>query len=133
MAKMMIRGGDLDLVEFEFSSFSPGEKINTLNLKKNYALKPVRDMVRVKAPARIHLTVLDMNRIAPGHPGGGGVGPAHPPAAPVFDEADDADARGHQQAVRRNRQRRDIESSANSPRRPVGVNQIVESNFDLFR
>ena len=26
MAKMMIRGGDLDLVEFEFSSFFPGEK-----------------------------------------------------------------------------------------------------------
>jgi beta-RFAP synthase len=74
MAKMMIRGGDLDLVEFEFSSFSPGEKINTLNLKKSYALKPVRDTVRVKAPARIHLTVLDMNRFAPGHPGGGGVG-----------------------------------------------------------
>ncbi|HUK93388.1 MAG TPA: GHMP kinase, partial [Methanomicrobiales archaeon] len=74
MAKMMIRGGDLDLVEFEFSSFSPCEKINTLNLKKKYALKPIRETVRVKAPARIHLTVLDMNRFAPGHPGGGGVG-----------------------------------------------------------
>jgi len=74
MAKMKIRGGDLDLVEFEFSPFSPGENINTLDLKKRYALKPVRDTVRVKAPARIHLTVLDMNRFAPGRPGGGGVG-----------------------------------------------------------
>jgi beta-RFAP synthase len=75
MARMMIRGGDLDLVEFEFSPFSPGEKINTLGLeKKKYVLRPARGTVRVKAPARIHLTVLDMNRFAPGHPGGGGVG-----------------------------------------------------------
>ena len=28
----------------------------------------------MKAPARIHLTVLDMNRFAPDHPGGGGIG-----------------------------------------------------------
>jgi beta-ribofuranosylaminobenzene 5'-phosphate synthase len=28
----------------------------------------------VEAPGRIHLTVLDMNRFAPDHPGGGGVG-----------------------------------------------------------
>jgi len=30
--------------------------------------------VHVRAPARIHLTVLDMNRFAPDHAGGGGVG-----------------------------------------------------------
>lgn len=28
----------------------------------------------MQAPARIHLTVLDMNRFAPDHPGGGGIG-----------------------------------------------------------
>ncbi|HXW99459.1 MAG TPA: GHMP kinase [Methanomicrobiales archaeon] len=74
MAKMMIRGGDLDLVEFEFSPFPPSQNINTLDLKKRYALKPTKGTVTVKAPARIHLTVLDMNRFAPGRPGGGGVG-----------------------------------------------------------
>ncbi len=75
MAKMKIRGGDLDLVEYEFPTFPPGKHLKTLGFeKKKYVLKPVKGTVTVKAPARIHLTVLDMNRFAPDHAGGGGVG-----------------------------------------------------------
>ncbi|RXE56427.1 GHMP kinase [Methanoculleus taiwanensis] len=74
MAVMKIRGGDLDLVEYEFPSFPPGENLRTLGLKKEYALSPVPGTVRVRAPSRIHLTVLDMNRFAPDRPGGGGIG-----------------------------------------------------------
>ncbi|MBP1927668.1 beta-RFAP synthase [Methanolinea mesophila] len=74
MPVMMIRGGDLDLVEYEFSSFSPGEHINTLGLDRAYSLKTIDGTVTVRAPARIHLTVMDMNRFAPNRPGGGGVG-----------------------------------------------------------
>ncbi|MDD1694806.1 MAG: GHMP kinase [Methanoregula sp.] len=75
MAIMKIRGGDLDLVEYEFKTFAPGKMLKTLGLeKKKYTLKPVKGSVLVRAPARIHLTVLDMNRFAPDHPGGGGIG-----------------------------------------------------------
>ena len=75
MAKMMIRGGDLDLVEYEFLTFPPGKNLKTLGFeKKKYVLKPVKGTISVRAPARIHLTVLDMNRFAPDHPGGGGIG-----------------------------------------------------------
>jgi beta-RFAP synthase len=75
MAIMKIRGGDLDLVEYEFKTFAPGKNLKTLGLeKKKYALKPVKGSVLVRAPARIHLTVLDMNRFAPDHAGGGGIG-----------------------------------------------------------
>ena len=75
MAIMKIRGGDLDLVEYEFLTFPPGKNLKTLGFeKKKYALKPVKGTIAVKAPARIHLTVLDMNRFAPDHPGGGGIG-----------------------------------------------------------
>jgi len=75
MPVMKIRGGDLDLVEYEFRSFRPGTILKTLGLeKKRYSLKPVKGTVSVRAPARIHLTVLDMNRFAPDHPGGGGIG-----------------------------------------------------------
>jgi beta-RFAP synthase len=71
---MKIRGGDLDLVEFEFSSFRPGENIHTIDLEKNYILNPSEKPVHVTAPARVHLSVLDMNRFAPETPGGGGFG-----------------------------------------------------------
>jgi beta-RFAP synthase len=72
---MMIRGGDLDLVEYEFKSFLPGEITKTLGFEKNaYRLHPKKGKVFVKAPARIHLSVLDMNRFAPNHAGGGGIG-----------------------------------------------------------
>src|SRR5512136_91338 len=75
MAKMKIRGGDLDLVEYEFPTFPPGKNLKTLGFeKKKYMLKPAKGTVIVRAPARIHLTVLDMNRFAPDHPGGGGIG-----------------------------------------------------------
>ena len=75
MPVMKIRGGDLDLVEYEFLTFPPGKKLNTLGLEKNkYKIKPQKGTFIVRAPARIHLTVLDMNRFAPDHAGGGGIG-----------------------------------------------------------
>ena len=74
MAIMKIRGGDLDLVEYEFISFHPGENIRTLGLERSYPLSPVEGTVTVRSPARIHLTVFDMNRFAPGRAGGGGLG-----------------------------------------------------------
>ncbi len=74
MTVMKIRGGDLDLVEYEFLSFHPGENIRTLGLEHAYSLNPVAGTVTVRSPARIHLTVLDMNRFAPARAGGGGVG-----------------------------------------------------------
>jgi beta-ribofuranosylaminobenzene 5'-phosphate synthase len=74
MPTMKIRGGDLDLVEYEFNPFLPGENLQTLGLEGQYSLTPFPGTVRVKVPARIHLTVLDMNRFSPGRPGGGGVG-----------------------------------------------------------
>ncbi|MGD1003979.1 MAG: GHMP kinase [Methanoregulaceae archaeon] len=75
MPIMKIRGGDLDLVEYEFKTFEPGKTLKTLDYeKRRYIIKPFKGKVAVKAPARIHLTVLDMNRFAPDHPGGGGVG-----------------------------------------------------------
>jgi beta-ribofuranosylaminobenzene 5'-phosphate synthase len=74
MAVMKIRGGDLDLVEYEFLSFHPGENIRTLGLERAYPLKPVSGTVTVRSPARIHLTVFDMNRFSPGRAGGGGLG-----------------------------------------------------------
>ena len=75
MAIMKIRGGDLDLVEYDFKTFAPGSVVKTLGIeKKKHVLKPATGTICVKAPARIHLTVLDMNRFAPNHAGGGGVG-----------------------------------------------------------
>lgn len=75
MATMKIRGGDLDLVEYEFISFPPGQQLKTLGYEKStYRLKPAKGKITVTAPARIHLSVLDMNRFAPDHPGGGGIG-----------------------------------------------------------
>ena len=71
---MKIRGGDLDLVEYEFQPFNPGEVIHCLGLEKDYKLTPIKGRVKAIAPGRIHLTVLDMNRFAPNRPGGGGVG-----------------------------------------------------------
>ena len=75
MPTMRIRGGDLDLVEYDFKTFAPGKDIKTLGLERNtYKIVPAQGTVTVKAPGRIHLTVLDMNRFAPDHPGGGGIG-----------------------------------------------------------
>jgi beta-RFAP synthase len=74
MPTMKIRGGDLDLVEYEFTSFEPGERIKTLGISRPVTREPLPGIIRVRAPARIHLTVLDMNRFAPNRPGGGGIG-----------------------------------------------------------
>jgi beta-ribofuranosylaminobenzene 5'-phosphate synthase len=74
MAIMKIRGGDLDLVEYEFTSFYPGENIRTLGYENHYPLTQTDEVITVNAPARIHLTVLDMNRFSPNRPGGGGIG-----------------------------------------------------------
>ena len=35
MPTMKIRGGDLDLVEYEFNSFPPGKNLKTLGYEKN--------------------------------------------------------------------------------------------------
>lgn len=74
MAKMKIRGGDLDLVEYEFQPFLPGECIQPLRLEGECRLSPISGTVKAVAPGRIHLTVLDMNRFAPDRAGGGGAG-----------------------------------------------------------
>lgn len=75
MAIMKIRGGDLDLVEYEVLTFPPGKNLKTLGLeKKKFTIRPGKGTVTVRAPARIHLSVLDMNRFAPDHAGGGGIG-----------------------------------------------------------
>lgn len=74
MPTMKIRGGDLDLVEYEFTPFRPGERIRRIPLPEKPKISPVTGTATVVAPARIHLTVLDMNRFAPEQPGGGGVG-----------------------------------------------------------
>ncbi len=70
MAKMLIRGGDLDLVEYDFEPFGLGEHINDIGLKKDYQLTIQQEMITAILPARIHLTVLDMNRFAPNRPVG---------------------------------------------------------------
>ena len=75
MPAMKIRGGDLDLVEYDFKTFAPGKDLKTLGLEREeFSLAPAKGTVTVTAPGRIHLTVLDMNRFAPDHPGGGGIG-----------------------------------------------------------
>lgn len=74
MTILKIRGGDLDLVEYEFVSFRPGENLKTKGFEGNYSLTINQQPVTSQAPGRIHLTVLDMNRFSPGHPGGGGIG-----------------------------------------------------------
>ena len=75
MPAMKIRGGDLDLVEYDFKTFAPGTELKTLGLeKKSHKLVPAKKKIIVTAPGRIHLTVLDMNRFAPDHAGGGGIG-----------------------------------------------------------
>ncbi|WML68423.1 MAG: Beta-ribofuranosylaminobenzene 5'-phosphate synthase [Methanoregula sp. SKADARSKE-2] len=75
MPVMRIRGGDLDLVEYDFKTFAPGTELKTIGLEKErFRLQLAKGKVTVRAPGRIHLSVLDMNRFAPDHPGGGGVG-----------------------------------------------------------
>ena len=74
MTIMKIRGGDLDLVEYEFNAFRPGENLHTAGITPAKQPYPAGDTITARAPARIHLSVLDMNRFSPGTPGGGGLG-----------------------------------------------------------
>ncbi|HJJ90689.1 MAG TPA: GHMP kinase [Methanocorpusculum sp.] len=74
MTMMKIRGGDLDLVEYEFHSFYPGEFLHTADINPTHKPYPIGNTIIARAPARIHLSVLDMNRFSPGTPGGGGLG-----------------------------------------------------------
>ena len=69
MVTLQIRGGDLDLVEYEFTPFSPGENIRTTDISPIRKAIPQPGTFYVRAPARIHLSVLDMNRFCPGTPG----------------------------------------------------------------
>lgn len=71
---MKLRGGDLDLVEYDFRTYRPGENIRIPWTPVPCEFRPFEGTVEVRAPSRIHLTVLDMNRFAPEHPGGGGLG-----------------------------------------------------------
>ena len=74
MVSLQIRGGDLDLVEYDFTPFNPGENIRTANVTCIREPKAESGTFHIRAPARIHLSVLDMNRFSPGTPGGGGIG-----------------------------------------------------------
>jgi len=56
-------------------SLKPGTFINHVDFGKR-RVKEMDERISVTLPARAHLSVLDMNRFAPGYPGGGGVGVA---------------------------------------------------------
>lgn len=74
MVTLQIRGGDLDLVEYDFTPFCPGENLHTADVSRIREPEVQPGTFIVRAPARIHLSVLDMNRFCPGTPGGGGLG-----------------------------------------------------------
>ena len=57
----------------ELTPFQPGNFLHRLDVECG-ALEPRKGRIRVKVPARTHLSVLDMNYFSPGNPGGGGVG-----------------------------------------------------------
>jgi beta-RFAP synthase len=63
---MIIGGKMLEPVE-------PGTILNLIPLKVG-KIRAKKDKVKVKVPARIHLSVLDMTKFAPRKPGGGGLG-----------------------------------------------------------
>ena len=64
MPIMKIRGGDLDLVEYEFEEFAR-EKISRrwVLKRRSISLNPCPGTVHVRARTRIHLTVLDMKPV----------------------------------------------------------------------
>lgn len=74
MVKLQVRGGDLDLIEYDFSPFKPGENINVSCVSLKKRPESCGKSITLKVPSRIHLSVLDMNRFSPGTPGGGGFG-----------------------------------------------------------
>ena len=52
--------------------FLPGDEIITKGFDKK--AKPVMDRIRFTFPARVHITLIDSNRLDFGKPGGGGLG-----------------------------------------------------------
>jgi len=52
--------------------FAPGENIVTRGLRKK--AKPIVEKIKFKFPARVHITLIDSNRLDFGKPGGGGLG-----------------------------------------------------------
>jgi len=57
----------------ELSPFRPGTFLNRLPIAQKPA-NPSSKRIRVRVPARTHLSVIDMNHFSPGNPGGGGIG-----------------------------------------------------------
>lgn len=53
--------------------FTPGERLTVLDAKTGRS-EPMSSRVDVLVPARMHLSVVDMNRSAVGRLGGGGIG-----------------------------------------------------------
>ncbi|HJJ77976.1 MAG TPA: GHMP kinase, partial [Methanocorpusculum sp.] len=50
MVTLQIRGGDLDLVEYEFTPFSPGENIRTTDISPIRKAIPQPGTFYVRAP-----------------------------------------------------------------------------------
>jgi len=57
----------------ELTPIKPGTFLNKIKIEKK-ELCLSQDRIRVLVPARVHLSVIDMNYFSPGQPGGGGVG-----------------------------------------------------------
>lgn len=57
----------------ELSPFRPGTFLNRLSITPK-PVNPSSKRIRVRVPARTHLSVIDMNHFSPGNPGGGGIG-----------------------------------------------------------
>ena len=50
MTIMKIRGGDLDLVEYEFNAFCPGENLHTAGITPAHQPYPTGDTITARAP-----------------------------------------------------------------------------------
>ncbi|ADI01565.1 sugar kinase [Syntrophothermus lipocalidus] len=72
-------GGPFDCLTSVLEEFVPGER-SFINFPESFGVAPrvvseaVEREVEVKVPARLHISVLDMNRFNPYRPGGGGIG-----------------------------------------------------------
>ena len=72
-------GGPFDRLTSVLEEFIPGDK-NFINFPETFGVAPrtvsrvVEREVEVKVPARLHISVMDMNRFNPYRPGGGGIG-----------------------------------------------------------
>ena len=77
--EIRIVGGPFDRLTTVLEEFEPGQKNFILPLEAmGVAPRTVTEFqereVEVTVPARLHATVLDMNRFNLNHPGGGGIG-----------------------------------------------------------